>query len=323
MQSRIEEQKIQKKVKEHAYLDHVGNVWVEEILPNWEKARTSTSTLDLLKQGIPVTVRGLVWQRAIGNKLQMTPDLFQIFFKQARSLRREAAQGSSAMSGDSQSDFKSPLRLIEVDVPRTFHSTGLFQVDGPYYPQLTEILETYAVYRPDVGYVQGMSYLAGMLLLYNDPYHTFQCFCNMLNNHFLLSLFKMEIKQILRHTKIYELLFSVNIPKLYEIFKELGISPEQYLLDWFLTLFSKTLPLEMASKVWDMYFLYGEVYLYQTALGILRAHRHFLMTASFEDCVMSLRHLGSRVTEEQLFKSISRISVPPYVHEFIGKVQEY
>lgn len=50
--------------------------------------------------------------------------------------------------------------------------------------------------RPDVGYVQGMSYLAGMLLLYNDTYNTFVCFSNLLNNHFLISLFKMDIKQV-------------------------------------------------------------------------------------------------------------------------------
>lgn len=96
-----------------------------------------------------------------------------------------------------------------MDVPRTFGATELFQVDGPYYPQLMEILETYSVYRfvivdaleltrrPDVGYVQGMSYLAGMLLLYTDPYNTFVCFGNLLSNHFLISLFKMDIKQVI------------------------------------------------------------------------------------------------------------------------------
>lgn len=55
--------------------------------------------------------------------------------------------------------------LIQVDIPRTFPSLRVFDKGGPLFEPLQHILETYVVYRPDVGYVQGMSFLAGMLLL--------------------------------------------------------------------------------------------------------------------------------------------------------------
>ena len=35
---------------------------------------------------------------------------------------------------------------------------------------IIQVLEAYICYRPDVGYVQGMSYLAAMLILYLEPY---------------------------------------------------------------------------------------------------------------------------------------------------------
>jgi len=186
--------------------------------------------------------------------------------------------------------------------------------------EIRKTLETYARYRPDVGYVQGMSYLAAVLLLYNDTYSTFQCFTNLIDTHFFRSLFKMEVKQILRHMKVYELLFSYNLPKLYLRFQHMTISPEQYLLDWFLTLFSKSLPIPIASRVWDCYLLQGEVFLFRCALGILLAHKKFLRTADFEECVCGLRRLAEDIDENLLFKCIKQISVPKYVHDFLDKL---
>jgi hypothetical protein len=46
---------------------------------------------------------------------------------------------------------------------------------GPFYQQLWDILETYSIFRPEIGYVQGMSFLAAMFLLYMDEFTSFRC----------------------------------------------------------------------------------------------------------------------------------------------------
>ena len=53
-----------------------------------------------------------------------------------------------------------------MDLPRTWPALAFFANTGPFYSQLLTMLETYAVFRPDIGYVQGMSYVGGMLLLH-------------------------------------------------------------------------------------------------------------------------------------------------------------
>ena len=58
--------------------------------------------------------------------------------------------------------------------------------------QLRDILETYCFYRPDVGYIQGMSYLAGNLLLYMAPYPAFVCFANLLNSPYFHTFLKLN-----------------------------------------------------------------------------------------------------------------------------------
>jgi hypothetical protein len=41
-----------------------------------------------------------------------------------------------------------------------------------------------------------MSHVVGMLLLHMEPAEAFICFSNLVNNHFFVSLFKMEIGEV-------------------------------------------------------------------------------------------------------------------------------
>ena len=61
------------------------------------------------------------------------------------------------------------------------HSTQLFAPGEAQHALLTDVLEAYACSRPDLGYVQGMSYLAAMLCVYtNDAYEAFKCLANLM-----------------------------------------------------------------------------------------------------------------------------------------------
>lgn len=44
---------------------------------------------------------------------------------------------------------------------------------------LRSILEAYCLYRPDIGYVQGMACLAANFLMVMDEYSSFVCFSNL------------------------------------------------------------------------------------------------------------------------------------------------
>jgi hypothetical protein len=266
-------------------------VWLDEVLPHWDAMRRSATVEGLLaKGGIPLAIRGQIWAMAIGistfiycissflpsgNSLgiNLTEQGFQQLCQEADQSRRDLTRRENEDStchamGDTQ-QRQSPFRLIEVDVPRTFFSTELFLKHGPYYNHLTTVLALFATHTPEIGYVQGMSYLAGMLLFYCDAMTTYICFSNLINNDFFISLFKMDVDRILAHIKVFDLLFHFNLPQTAKRFGELGISHEQYLLDWFMTMFSKALSIEIASRVWDNYLIYGEVFLFRVALGML------------------------------------------------------
>jgi hypothetical protein len=48
------------------------------------------------------------------------------------------------------------------------------------------------ILRPEVGYVQGMSYLAAMLLLYMESYEAFTCLANMLAKDVYFQFYRLQ-----------------------------------------------------------------------------------------------------------------------------------
>jgi hypothetical protein len=63
--------------------------------------------------------------------------------------------------------------------------------------EIKRVLELFSLYRPDIGYVQGMSYFAWMLLIRMESYQSFVCFSNiMLNDPFIHSLYMFKKEKI-------------------------------------------------------------------------------------------------------------------------------
>ncbi len=91
--------------------------------------------------------------------------------------------------------------LKQCQVPCICNSTDphvlVLQVEGPCHEPLGKVLEAYVCLRPDIGYVQGMSYLAAVMLLYMDPLPAFSCLANLLNRPLLLAFYRMDMTQVL------------------------------------------------------------------------------------------------------------------------------
>lgn len=88
------------------------------------------------------------------------------------------------------------VRDIRLDVLRTFPSLCIFQETGPYYDQLLNVLGAYASYRPDVGYVQGMSFLTAVLLLNLEPAEAFILLSNLLHQPCQRAFFRMDADMV-------------------------------------------------------------------------------------------------------------------------------
>lgn len=112
-----------------------------------------------------------------------------------------------------------------------------------------------------------------------------------------------------RYFRVHQILLEYNIPKLYRHFEEQNVKPDLYLIDWIFTLFSKSLPLDVMSRVWDVFFRDKEEFLFRTALAILNLYKETLMEMDFIHVVQFLTKLPENINSTQLFKSIEQITM--------------
>ncbi|XP_067286590.1 TBC1 domain family member 12 isoform X2 [Pseudorasbora parva] len=305
-----EAQKKKKQMKERfKQEDSIANamvVWNNEILPNWESMRGLRRVRDLWWQGLPPNVRGKVWSLAIGNELNITSELYEIFLSRAKERWKSFRETGNEIESDVDSaDRESSLDLIKLDISRTFPPLFIFQKGGPYHDLLHSVLGAYTCYRPDVGYVQGMSFIAAVLILNLEEAEAFIAFANLLNKPCQMAFFRVDHELMLKYFAAFEVFFEENLPRLFNHFKSYNLTPDLYLIDWIFTLYTKSLPLDVACRVWDVFCRDGEEFLFRTGLGILRLYEEVLLQMDFIHIAQFLTRLPEDTPPERLFSCIA------------------
>jgi Rab-GTPase-TBC domain len=177
---------------------------------------------------------------------------------------------------------------------------------------LRGVLEAYTMFRPDIGYVQGMSFLGAMLLLNVEATDAFMLLCNMLNSPMLQAFYRVNMPEMEKYFGAFSQALQRVSPRAYANMRDVHVSPHLYLVDWVMTLFSRSLPLELAARVWDMFLLDGESAVLKVALGVIRFLEEDLSVGLQEDCLTILTHLERvDMPEDELFSAISQIDFSP------------
>ncbi|GAM26734.1 hypothetical protein SAMD00019534_099090 [Acytostelium subglobosum LB1] len=319
--------------------DVLAKIWQNKFLPKWEKCIKSKEWRSIWRRGIPPDVRPIIWKLAIGNKLGITPAYYEekikiveLFLKTQSVMNVKMMDdfGSDSETSDEDanphipcfSELKATLSMLRIDLPRTFPQLNLFNRKGPFHTQLTHLLLAWTLHRPKIGYVQGMTYLGGLLCMHLEPYDCFVAFVNLVNTHFFTSLFMMDVQQIVKHVKIFDVLFNRHLPELHAAFRKMGFSSEHYLLEWFMTLFTKQLPLPVVARVWDCFLLEGESFIYRTAISVIKCCERLIGSSSFDDAIQLLRSMPQDIKEEALFSAITSMHVPKLFKRIVEKMNK-
>ncbi|GMI35088.1 hypothetical protein TrCOL_g6166 [Triparma columacea] len=276
-----------------------------ETLKTWSnKSLSSPAVAQLCARGIPPKVRGDAWSKMIGNPLNITRDLWMIHEKRGSQMMEAARRRSTSGADHDQeedtfisspppasSPTSSPASPppppppsrsshsrdhtvidIDVDIPRTFPYLSFFHDGGEWEGRLRRLLATYCSYRPDIGYIQGMSFLAAMLLLSMDSYEAFLSLANLVNSP---RYFSPSYSPMLSSSQVslFNDSFKANLPLLHSHFKRHDVTHELFLIDWRLSVFCRILPLDTAVRIWDLFLREGETFFVKCSLGILKLLR--------------------------------------------------
>ncbi|RPA92074.1 hypothetical protein L873DRAFT_1711374 [Choiromyces venosus 120613-1] len=252
------------------YKDRIKNdtdrAWDQHIIPNWNIATRKNETRELWWQGVAPRCRGKVWQLAFGNNLTVSPETFRLALKRARDVE-DGLKKSPAMYSFKERELFNAIRR---DVSKTFTELKIFQEKGPLHQSLLEVLMAYSMYRSDVGYVFGTHVVAGLLLLNLSPEQSFITLVNLLNRPLPLAFYTQDEGAMSRVYNLFLKAFRYKLPSLYQhIHVILNLPPPMYLEAMFLTLFTLHCPIDIASRIWDIYSFEGDEFLVRTAIAVM------------------------------------------------------
>ena len=153
--------KFQQSYKSYRNKDNTRNVEIwQEIISGWtEQDIGSNKVRSLCASGIPTNLRGEIWNLLIGNQIYISQEIYDDYISKAQLIINDQDDGLN-YDDNLEEDRRKSIKIIERDIDRTFPSLAFFH-GGDDQLSLTRILKAYAICRPDVGYIQGMSYIVG------------------------------------------------------------------------------------------------------------------------------------------------------------------
>ncbi|XP_050269922.1 uncharacterized protein LOC126713988 isoform X1 [Quercus robur] len=234
-----------------------------------------------IRKGIPDCLRGLVWQLISGSRdlLLMNPGVYEDFvFMQQLVIYETSA---------------SELDIIR-DISRTFPSHVFFQQrHGPGQRSLYNVLKAYSVFDRDVGYVQGMGFLAALLLLYMSEEDAFWLLVALLKGAVhapMEGLYQVGLPLVQQYLFQFDQLVREYLPKLGEHFTQEMINPSMYASQWFITVFSYSFPFHLALRIWDVFLYEGVKIVFKVGLALLKYCHDDMINLPFEKLIHALRN---------------------------------
>lgn len=114
---------------------------------------------------------------------------------------------------EEDAQFKKNITVVEVDIKRTFTDLNHFKNGQILHQPLKNILAAFSMFRTDLGYVQGMSYVAATLLLHiGDEYTAFKAFTNLIHKYLLFTFYGFDMPKVNITFNVFMRLMKEKIP---------------------------------------------------------------------------------------------------------------
>ncbi|GFY55644.1 USP6 N-terminal-like protein [Trichonephila inaurata madagascariensis] len=175
------------------------NKWLK-MLKNWDKYSGGEKLKRRIYKGIPNAVRGEVWCRVLEvNQIKQEQD------------------GKYVEMRDKAKLLSPDIRQIDLDVNRTYRNHIMFRERYSVKQQaLFNVLAAYSIYNMEIGYCQGMSQIAALLLMYMNEEESFWALSRLMSDekHAMHGKIEMDIKALKAQRRVLRTAFTVTLKKL-------------------------------------------------------------------------------------------------------------
>ncbi|KAG1959710.1 TBC1 domain family member 4 isoform X3 [Pimephales promelas] len=257
----------------------------------WDKEEINSAVC----QGVPKSRRGEVWLL-----------LFQQYRLRHRLPQRQ--QSPETPYQDLLKQLTAQQHAILVDLGRTFPTHQYFSAQlGAGQLSLYNLLKAYSLLDTEVGYCQGISFVAGLLLLHMSEEQAFDTLKFLMYDLGIRRQYRPDMISL--QIQMYQLsrLLHDYHRNLYTHLEEHEICPSLYAAPWFLTLFASQFPLGFVARIFDLLFVQGTEVIFKVALCLLSNHEGEILECDcFESIVDYLKSTIPNLTHSQMEETINK-----------------
>ncbi|KAJ0183808.1 hypothetical protein K1T71_000231 [Dendrolimus kikuchii] len=246
--------------------------WVK-MLGHWDDTDTKHKLHRRIYKGIPNSLRTKIWCKLLDvNRIKSeNPGKYHEMLKLAKQ-------------------WSTDVRQIDSDVNRQFREHQFYRERySEKQCSLFNVLCAYSMYNSEVGYCQGMSGLAGVLLMYMDEEDAFWALAILLSEkkYVMHGLYIEGFPKLTRFLEHHDRILTKFMPKLKHHFDKFGLDAILYSLKWFFVCFVERVPFSLCLRVWDIYLLDGERVVTAMAYTILKLHKKAIMKLNDMDLIVN------------------------------------
>ncbi|XP_075447111.1 TBC1 domain family member 4 isoform X3 [Ascaphus truei] len=261
-----------------------------------------------LKEGVPKGKRGEIWQ------------FLSVQYRLRHRLPNKQ-QPSDVSYNELLKQLTAQQHAILVDLGRTFPTHPFFSAQlGAGQLSLYNLLKAYSLLDQEVGYCQGISFVAGVLLLHMSEQQAFEMLKYLMYDLSFRKQYRPDMVSL--QIQMYQLsrLLHDYHRDLYEHLEENEISPSLYAAPWFLTLFASQFTLGFVARVFDIIFLQGTEVIFKVALSLLGNNEALIMACdSFESIVDFLKTSipdMTPLTTERIITQVFEMDISKQLHTY-------
>jgi len=267
----------------------------------WLLAQTSRRTSQIDSVDFPLADL-LSYARDCGKK---NPGVYTYLFKkivvQWCCPKKRRARDHNSTTKESRYLLAVPelCSTICKDVPRTFPEINIEDGEG----RLFRVLCAIAYFIPEIGYTQGLSNVVAVLLIagFSDE-EAFWGTTVLLNDYKLRAMFLPGLPGVKRANERFNCLFETLLPKLYTHFEKEAVDVGMFGTNWFMILFSNTLPFECVLCVWKHFLKEEWPIVWAAGLALLRLNRGYLKKSPFSEILQKIQTMGKDVKTKEFEK---------------------
>jgi hypothetical protein len=194
---------------------------------------------------------------------------------------------------------------INIDLKRTLANDKLLKTPEKE-EQMRDILYWYVKRNPALGYCQGMNFITALLIQHLNEEETFWVLCQMLE--YMLPIdYYTTMNGVIVDQRWLEFYIKDKFSSIAKHFRKVEFDAQPIIFQWFVCLFSNSLPFDIVTNIWDQFFTRGIIAIFEYSLAILEVmKKKILGTKDIGALFMMLRSLPEYINDWKVLSNSAK-----------------